>query len=119
MAKQDPTLDRCFRALADPTRREIMARLARGEASVGDLAEAHDMALPSFLGHVRMLEACGLIETEKRGRTRICRMRTERLAQAEAWLEAQRRLWESRFDALDALAVSLERKGGADEPDDA
>jgi DNA-binding transcriptional ArsR family regulator len=119
MAKEDPRLDQCFHALSDPTRRAIMRQLAEGEASVTALAEAHDMALPSFLGHVRVLEACGLIETRKQGRTRICRPRTDALLEAEAWIGHQRRLWEARFDQLDALAKVMEENARANDIGDA
>ena len=100
-----PELDALFRSLADPTRRAILARLAHGPASVGDLAGAHAMALPSFMAHLRRLEEGGLIETAKRGRVRTCALRTGALAPARDWMEAQRLLWEGRHDRLeDTLA---------------
>ncbi len=112
MAKHEPALDRVFTALGDPTRRAILARLALGDATVSELAEPHEMALPSFLGHLRKLEKAGLVETIKIGRVRRCALRSEALAPARSWLDAQRALWEARLDRLDAYAESLaqERK---------
>jgi DNA-binding transcriptional ArsR family regulator len=96
-------LDAVFHSLADATRRAVIARLAEGPASVSDLAAPHAMALPSFLKHLRALEAGGIIVTGKQGRVRTCRLRPEAVRLAEAWLGQQRRIWEARFDQLDAL----------------
>jgi len=104
-------LDDTFRALADPTRRAVVEALGRGPASVTDLARPFSMALPSFLQHLRQLEQCGLVQTEKRGRVRTCSLRTEPLAAAGHWLEAQRSLWTRRLDQLDALLATLEADG--------
>lgn len=100
-------LDGLFRALADPTRRAILARLAHGPASVTDLARPHAMALPSFLAHVRALEEGGLIETAKAGRVRTCALRTGALAPARDWMTAQRLLWDGRHDRLEAYLKTL------------
>jgi len=97
------TLDRTFQALADPTRRAVVTRLAAGPASVGDLAAPHAMALPSFLKHIGILEEAGLIHTEKVGRVRTCRLDTQRFGEVRGWLDAQRALWEARTDQLQAL----------------
>jgi DNA-binding transcriptional ArsR family regulator len=96
-------LDALFHGLADATRRAVIARLAEGPASVSDLAAPHAMALPSFLKHLRALEAGGIIVTAKQGRVRTCRLRPEAVRLAEAWLGQQRRIWEARLDQLDAL----------------
>jgi DNA-binding transcriptional ArsR family regulator len=101
-------LDRIFTALADPTRRAVVARLVQGEAQVTELAAPHDMALPSFLKHLGALERAGLVHSRKEGRRRICTLHPEALAAAETWLDRQRALWEGRLDRLDRLAASLE-----------
>ncbi|WP_417587904.1 ArsR/SmtB family transcription factor [Pararhodobacter oceanensis] len=107
MAKLDPALDLCFAALGDPTRRAILQRLARGEASVSELAAPHDMALPSFMGHLRKLQDAGLVMSEKRGRTRICALAPEAFLPAQHWLEAQRALWQGRLDRFDDYVTQL------------
>ncbi|GAB3403612.1 hypothetical protein GCM10027515_14930 [Schumannella luteola] len=93
--------DVVFAALADPTRRAVVARLGRGEAGVSVLAAGFDMALPSFLKHVRALERAGLVTTVKRGRVRTCRLDRERLAVVDGWLADQRAIWEQRADRLE------------------
>ena len=103
-------LDQAFGALADPTRRAIMARLAQGEASVGELARPFDMALPNLMKHIRVLETGGLVESEKQGRVRTCRLKPSGLKGVENWLAEQRAIWEARLDRLEAYALSLERK---------
>ena len=102
------TLDRGFHALSDATRRGVIARLAEGEASGADLAAPYDMALPSFLQHIRVLEAAGLIITEKVGRVRTCRLQAERLAALDQWINRYEAAWRSRLDRLGNL---LDRKG--------
>lgn len=96
-------LDAAFHALADPTRRAVVARLLTGPAAVKDLAAPFAMGLPSFLKHVRVLEESGLIGSEKVGRVRTCRLNPGRLAAAEHWLSQQRAIWEARTDRLAAL----------------
>lgn len=96
-------LDRTFQALSDATRRAIVMRLGAGPASVGELAQPHEMALPSFLKHIGVLEEAGLIRTEKVGRVRTCRLETARLGAIQSWLDAQRDIWEGRTDRLRAL----------------
>ena len=100
-------LDDTFRALADQTRRAVVEALGRGPAAVSDLARPFSMALPSFLQHLKLLEECGLVETEKQGRVRTCRLKPEPLASLDHWLEAQRSLWTRRLDQLDALLVTM------------
>ncbi|MFY0681178.1 MAG: winged helix-turn-helix transcriptional regulator [Thalassovita sp.] len=107
MAKYDATLDLCFSALGDPTRRKILQRLARGEASVSELAEPHDMALPSFLEHLKKLEAAGLVTSTKQGRTRTCALAPNAFSPAKDWLSTQSDIWEARLDCLDAYVTTL------------
>ena len=105
-------LDAAFHALADPTRRAVVSRLARGPASVKELAAPFDMGLPSFMKHLRVLEKDGLISSEKVGRVRTCRVNSERLAAAESWLSEQRALWRARTDRLaDYVETRMVRSG--------
>ncbi|WP_026912085.1 ArsR/SmtB family transcription factor [Patulibacter minatonensis] len=101
-------LDEVFAALADPTRRVVIRRLGRGPASVGELAAPFPITLPSFMKHVRTLEASGLIRTEKSGRVRTCTLVPERLALLDDWLAGERRVWEARTDRLQALVTDPE-----------
>ncbi len=101
-------LDRGFHALADATRRGVIVRLAKGEASVAELAAPYDMALPSFLQHVRVLEDAGLISTVKTGRVRTCRLEALRLAELEGWISRYEAAWRTRLDRLEDV---LDRKG--------
>ena len=110
MAKYPPELDGVFAALSDPTRRRMIRRLGVGPASVGDLARESPMALPSFMKHVRTLEANGLIQTRKSGRVRTCTLDRGRLALVEGWLGEQRRIWEGRTDRLEDFVT--ETTGG-------
>ncbi|APH44980.1 transcriptional regulator [Microbacterium sp. 1.5R] len=97
-----------FLALADPTRREVIRILGSGPASVGELAKSFAITLPSFMKHVRTLEGNGLIRTTKRGRVRTCSLDRDRLATVGDWLDAQRRIWDSRTDRLEVVAAGLE-----------
>lgn len=99
---QHEILDRAFAALADPTRRGILVRLGDGPASVGELAEPFGITLTGIKKHVQVLEDAGLVSTEKVGRTRQCRLGSERLDDAMAWITFYQRLWERRLDGLDA-----------------
>ena len=102
------TLDQAFHALANPTRRAVVARLGRGPATVSDLAEPFDMALPSFMQHLRVLEDSGLVTTHKRGRVRTVRIHPTNLKRAAQWLDEQRALWNTRLDQLDDYLQSLD-----------
>jgi DNA-binding transcriptional ArsR family regulator len=93
-------LDRVFQALADPTRRVMVERLSRGPASVSELAEPFDMSLPAIVQHLQVLEASGLIRSEKVGRVRTCQMDEATLGSAERWISERRALWERRLDRL-------------------
>nr|WP_047579172.1 metalloregulator ArsR/SmtB family transcription factor [Methylobacterium sp. ZNC0032] len=110
MVATQPALDDTFRALSDPTRRAVVQALGRGPASVSELAKPFEMALPSFLQHLKVLEDCGLVATRKAGRVRTCTLRAEPLAAAEHWLEAQRTLWTRRLDQLDRLVLQLKHQ---------
>ncbi|MBN8292655.1 winged helix-turn-helix transcriptional regulator [Rhodobacter sp. NTK016B] len=103
----EPRLDTLFQALADPTRRAMLSSLARGPQSVSDLAQPFDMALPSLLGHLRKLEAAGLIETRKDGRVRTCAIVPDALTPVRGWLDEQRALWEGRLDRLEDYVTRL------------
>lgn len=115
MAKHDPSLDHLFTALGDPTRRAILTRLAAGPASVSALAAPFGMALPSFIGHLKKLEAAGLIETTKAGRVRSCALNPQGFTPAVDWLEEQRALWTGRLDRLDALVTGLAKTSSTDD----
>lgn len=115
MANNNLSLDTAFYALSDPTRRAVIIRLLRRSAPVKELAEPFNMGLPSFLKHLRVLEESGFIVTEKIGRTRTCRVRVERLEEAENWLSEQRKLWQA---ATDRLAHYVEEQMPGDGTDD-
>ena len=100
-------LDHFFAALSDPTRRAVIEHLATGPASVSDLAEPHDMALPSFLKHLNKLEAAGLVRSIKTGRTRMVHLEPAPMDAATDWLARQRGLWSRRLDRLDAIATRI------------
>lgn len=103
-------VDSVFRALADPTRRQVVERLGRSPASVSELAASFDMALPSFVEHLRVLEGSGLVRSHKSGRVRTYQLAPKRLRVAENWLSQQRVLWERRLDQLDDYLISLKEK---------
>jgi DNA-binding transcriptional ArsR family regulator len=102
LIKMSPdTLDSTFAALSDPTRREILARLARGEASVNELAEPFEMTLPGVSKHIKVLERAGLISRGRVAQSRPCRLEVAPLREAADWVERYRRFWEQGFDRLD------------------
>lgn len=110
MPKQSIQLDRVFNAMADPTRRAVLARLCEGPAAVSELAEPFDMALPSFTQHLGVLEACGLVSSEKEGRVRTYRLTPETLQAAEDWMAERRSVWETRLDQLDSYLLKMKGK---------
>jgi DNA-binding transcriptional ArsR family regulator len=110
MPHHSTPLDLAFHALSDPTRRAVVSRLAEGEAPVTTLASPFDMALPSFVQHLKVLEDCGLIATEKRGRSRWCKLVRPRFEEAADWMEAERRHWAERVERLEAY---LDNTGAA------
>jgi DNA-binding transcriptional ArsR family regulator len=111
-------LDATFAALADPTRRAILARLALGEASVSELAEPFAMSQPAISKHLKVLERAGLITRSRDRQRRPCRLEANPLAEASGWLEGYRQFWEKSFRSLDALLDELktkeERRGRAE-----
>jgi len=107
-------LDASFAALSDATRRGVLEQLGRSDASISDLAEKFHMTLTGIKKHVGVLEAAGLVTTEKVGRVRTCKLGRRRLEEETAWLERYRQLWESRFDELDKVVEQLKRKEKSD-----
>jgi DNA-binding transcriptional ArsR family regulator len=103
-------LDRVFQALADPTRRGMVERLSRGPASVSEIAEPLDMSLPAVLQHLQLLEASGIVESEKTGRVRTCSLNRKTLQSAEQWIARRRAAWERKFDRLGAVLEEEEEK---------
>ncbi|WP_417409623.1 ArsR/SmtB family transcription factor [Hoeflea sp.] len=101
MAKHDVDLSNLFHALADPTRRAILTRLAEGPAPVSELASPTGLRLPTVMRHLSVLEEAGLIATAKDGRVRTCAIVPEALMPMRTWLDEQRAIWESRLDRLD------------------
>jgi DNA-binding transcriptional ArsR family regulator len=104
-------LDHTFGALSDPTRRAILVRLARGAATVGELAEPFEMSLPAISRHLKVLEEAALISNERDGKHRRCRLKPEGLTAAADWLDFSRRFWSGSFERLDAhLKLPKEKK---------
>jgi DNA-binding transcriptional ArsR family regulator len=104
-------LTKTFSALADPTRRAILARLSSGEASVTELARPFEMTLPAVSKHLKVLERAGLIVRSREAQWRPCRIEPEPLKDVANWLEEYRDLWEERFDRLDAYLAELKKQG--------
>ncbi|GAA1654674.1 ArsR/SmtB family transcription factor [Actinoplanes couchii] len=94
-------LDAAFAALGDPVRRAIVSRLARSDATVGELAEPFDLTQQAVSHHVAVLRRCGLVEQRREGTRRPCRLRADQLAELQSWIGEQRRIWDDRLDALD------------------
>ena len=101
MVKYNRELDATFQALADPTRRAIISTLARGQASVSQLARPHRMSLPAIMKHLVVLQKAGIVTQRKVGRTRHCRLAAASSKKAEAWISQYRTFWETQFDSLD------------------
>src|SRR5438874_5255045 len=106
-------LDTIFAALADPTRRAILARLASGEASVTELAEPFDLTLPGFSKHLKVLQRAGLIEQGRHAQWRPCRLQAEPLKDLAAWVERYRQFWDESFEQLDQYLEQLQQQGEA------
>ena len=117
---QHQSLDRVFQALSDPSRRAIVDRLARGDASVSELARPLAMTLTAVVQHVRLLETSGLVRTHKTGRVRTCHLERDALSQAETWLSQRRTLWEDKLDRLGEVLAQqkAERARAAARSDD-
>ena len=107
MPNHHAPLDQVFQALADPTRRAVLARLATGPRSTSALAKPFHMALPSFTQHLGVLEQSGLVRSRKVGRVRTYELAPRALKGAEAWLTKQRTMWETRLDQLDRYLLTL------------
>jgi DNA-binding transcriptional ArsR family regulator len=103
-------LDATFSALADPTRRQILSRLARGEATVTEIARPFEMSLPAVSKHLKVLEQAGLIRRGRRAQWRPCRINAKPLRDAAEYIERYRQLWEERFDRLDAYLKGLQQE---------
>ncbi|WP_184717142.1 metalloregulator ArsR/SmtB family transcription factor [Caulobacter sp.] len=111
MPNQQPSLDLMFQALADPARRGMVERLSRGPASVSELARPLDMSLPAVMQHLAMLEAGGIVTSEKVGRVRTCQIQPQALSLAEQWINQRRTQWAQRLDRLgDFLAAEGDDK---------
>ena len=107
---QPSRLDATFAALSDATRRGVLERLGRADASITDLADSFHMTLTGMRKHVGVLEEAELVTTQKVGRVRTCSLGPRRLDDATAWIEQYRRLWDARFDELDAVVQELKDK---------
>ena len=107
MTKYEPDLSLIFQALSDPTRRAMLARLGQGPIAVTELARPTGWALPTVMRHIAVLEEAALIETEKIGRSRMCRLRPETMAATSDWMADQRAVWEARTDGLEAYVTTM------------
>lgn len=110
MPYRQPQLDQVFRALSDPTRRAVLARLSTGPRSTTELAKPFEMALPSFSQHLSVLEECGLVRSRKRGRVRTYELTPQPLKTAESWIAKQRAMWEKRLDQLDEYLAQMKEE---------
>src|SRR5262245_61313227 len=110
MANHEQRLDLAFTALADPTRRAIIARLCTGNATVGELAEPFEIGLPTLLKHIRVLERGGLVSSEKSGRVRTCSLTPSGLRTSDDWLRTHIETWEGRLDRLEAHLARKKRE---------
>ncbi|WP_145258194.1 metalloregulator ArsR/SmtB family transcription factor [Planctomycetes bacterium Pan216] len=113
MANDDLSLT--FSALADPTRRAILSRLASGERTVGELAEPFDMTAPAITKHLKVLQRAGLIERGRKAQWRPCRLKAEPLKDASDWIAQYRKYWEESFDRLDGYLQELQAEGKKDD----
>ena len=111
---QTDRLSSTFQALADPTRRAILARLSLGETSVSELAAPFDMSLPAVSKHLKVLERAGLIQRGREAQWRPCKLEAAPLRDVAGWLEHYRRFWEESFDRLETYLGELQKKGAGD-----
>ena len=116
MQTETDPLSTTFAALADPTRRAILARLSKGEATVGELAAPFDLSLPAISKHLKVLQRAGLVEQGRQAQWRPCRLTPEPLRDVSDWIGQYRKHWEERFDRIDAYLRDLQDK---EQPDDA
>jgi DNA-binding transcriptional ArsR family regulator len=117
MLNHSADLNQLFHALADPARRAMLERLSRGPAPVTELARPLPMSLPSAMQHLGVLEAAGLVRTQKSGRVRTCAIEPQALSRAGRWIDARRVEWEQRLDRLDNYLKTLGNKGDDDGSD--
>jgi DNA-binding transcriptional ArsR family regulator len=117
MLYQAPALDLMFHALSDPSRRLMLERLTRGPATVSDLARPFAMSLPAVVQHLQVLEASGLVASEKVGRVRTCRVAPDALRTAERWISERRTTWEQRLDRLGEILVEHPITPSSTDPD--
>src|SRR5215813_7089719 len=110
LATDDDRLSETFAALANPTRRAILVRLARGEASVNELAEPFDLTLPAISKHIKVLEQAGLVVRGRRAQLRPCSLDAGRIEQVATWVEQYRPIWEARFERMDRYVRELQRR---------
>jgi DNA-binding transcriptional ArsR family regulator len=113
MPNQSARLDLAFQALADPTRRGMLARLSRGPATVSELARPLSISLPAVLQHLHALEGSGLVRSEKNGRVRTVRLEPKMLGAAESWIADRRSEWEARLDRFEDYVSTLKSNGGS------
>ncbi len=116
MLNQSDDAEAVFHALADPTRRRIVEHLGRGPATVSELAAPLPMSLPAVVQHLQVLEASGLVRSEKVGRVRTCRLEVKRLDTVEDWIAARRRTWERRLDRLGEFLAAEDSSPPAQQP---
>ena len=119
MPPNDLELDATFHALADPTRRAILARLASGEATVNQLAEPFAISLPAISKHLKVLERAGLITRTRDAQFRPCRLETDPLKEAHDWIDRYREHWEERFDRLAEYLKEIQKERGSNSSDGA
>lgn len=110
MPNYQQDLNLTFQALSDPTRRQVLEQLSRGQASVKELAEPFDMALPSFMQHLKMLERSALVRSQKKGRVRTFSIEPAQMETASAWLSEQLAQWTRRLDQLDSYVLELAKQ---------
>lgn len=115
MVKYEQQLDAVFTALAHPARRAMLARLSRGTATVGELAEPFDMSLPAVTKHLKVLERAQLISRSKSAQWRLCRLEAAPLDTASGWIDEQRKVWEARLDRLEDYLHVLQKQKGRDD----
>jgi DNA-binding transcriptional ArsR family regulator len=111
MLNDSPQLDRAFRALSDPVRRGMLARLSHGPASVSELACPFSISLPAVLQHLKALELSGLVRSEKTGRVRTVQLEPKALSAAESWIAERRAEWNARADRLEDYVQTLKKNG--------
>ncbi len=111
MLNDSPALNRAFQALADPVRRQMLAQLSRGPASVSELAKPFSISLPAVMQHLKALEESGLVRSEKKGRVRTVRLEPKALSAAEGWIADRRSEWEAQLDRFEEYLSTLKKNG--------